>query len=319
MRLLTGVVFLIFFLFLLQTEVLAQQSWSLQRDSTNNLNFNSPSGSNAMLLSPSGNVGLGAQPNNSKLEVWGGSSPNALVTFGVTGGPGGEKIFRILNDSPNAEALTFTRDGFLGLGVTNPVQKIDAVGNIQANQYLDRENTSYFLDPASTSRINYIDADNLYSRGYLSTQYILDANNGNYQIDPTGRTQLRDVYHDGVLQANSDERLKKNIQQITGSLDKIEKLRGVTFDWRQDMDIKDLSTQRQIGMIAQEVESVLPELVNISPLGYKGIDYSKLTSVLVEAIKEQQAQIQDQKDKTESLNKEVQELRLIIEQLRNSR
>lgn len=309
------------FLFFFQTEALAQNTWNLERDSDNNLKFYfSPGGANpAMLLNTAGNFGLGIGTPASKLEVWGGSSPNALVTFGVSGGSGNDKIFRIISDTPNTETFTFIRNGFLGLGVSNPVQKLDAAGNIQANLYIDRDNAAYFLDPAGSSRINYIDADNLYSRGYLTAQYMLDANNNNYQVDPNGRTQLHDVYHDGILQANSDARLKKNVQQITDSLDKIGKLRGVSFDWRQDTDIKDLSTQRQIGMIAQEVESVIPELVNMSPLGYKGIDYSKLTSVLVEAIKEQQEQIKDQRDKTESLNKEVQELRLMVEQLKNSR
>lgn len=210
-------------------------------------------------------------------------------------------------------------NGSLGIGTENPTQKLEVAGNLQANLFLDRDYPAYFLDPAATSRINYIDADNLYSRGYLTTQYILDANNSNYQIDPTGRTQLHDLFHDGLLQANSDARLKENVRQITDSLEKISRLRGVSFDWRQDTDIKDLSRQRQIGMIAQEVETVIPEIVNNSPLGYKGIDYGKLTSVLVEAIKDQQKQIEEDRVRDDTRDKEIEVLKQEIEKLRNSK
>jgi pimeloyl-CoA synthetase len=55
---------------------------------------------------------------------------------------------------------------------------------------------------------------------------------------------------------------------------------------------KGFGTGSQIGVIAQEVEAIYPQLINISADGYKGVDYSKFTPILIEAIKEQQTQIQ---------------------------
>ncbi len=68
----------------------------------------------------------------------------------------------------------------------------------------------------------------------------------------------------------------------------LRELRGINFNWKDDAQNTDI----QIGLIAQEVEKVLPELVSTDSEGYKSIAYGKLTAVLVEAIKEQQRQIE---------------------------
>jgi len=62
---------------------------------------------------------------------------------------------------------------------------------------------------------------------------------------------------------------------------------------------------RQIGLIAQEVELLFPELVSEGPDGFKSVDYSKLTPVLIEAVKEQQKQIDSQNKRIEELEKSV--------------
>lgn len=95
----------------------------------------------------------------------------------------------------------------------------------------------------------------------------------------------------------SDERLKMNIQPIEGSLDIIKALNGVSFKWKNDGLELNLNNLSQIGFIAQEVEKVIPTLVYTTPEGYKGIHYANLVAVLVEAIKEQQNQIEVLKDK----------------------
>jgi hypothetical protein len=144
----------------------------------------------------------------------------------------------------------------------------------------------------------------------------------------------------------SDASLKKDVKTITGALDKVAKLRGVTFDLiKQDEDFKPLDSQiqektligeddliktnepavslerqkmqidslnrlvpvetrkqiesekdrRRIGVIAQEVEAVLPEAVRTTVNGTKAVAYSELVGLLIEAIKEQQAQIDELK------------------------
>ena len=90
----------------------------------------------------------------------------------------------------------------------------------------------------------------------------------------------------------SDARLKTGVTEINNSLDKVLQLRGVYFHW----DVSGypqlgLSDQPQIGVIAQEVESVFPELVTTNANGYKQVDYEKLTAVLIETTKEQQKEI----------------------------
>ena len=72
------------------------------------------------------------------------------------------------------------------------------------------------------------------------------------------------------------------------ALTKLQGLRGVSFNWKDNAQ----NANTQIGLIAQEVEKVLPELVSTDSDGYKSIAYGKLTAVLVEAIKAQQLQIE---------------------------
>ena len=93
----------------------------------------------------------------------------------------------------------------------------------------------------------------------------------------------------------SDERLKKNITPIGGALDKIMALQGVTYNWRTDMEVNQgLDDGKQYGLIAQELEKVIPELVDTDKEGWKAVEYSHLVPVLIEAMKEQQSTIEKQ-------------------------
>jgi hypothetical protein len=94
----------------------------------------------------------------------------------------------------------------------------------------------------------------------------------------------------------SDERLKEHVASIADPIEKVEQLRGVTFNWKQDAHPEwTLPQGRQIGLLAQEVEAVFPEAVTTDDDGTKSVAYSKLIPVLIEAIKAQQAQIEDLK------------------------
>ena len=86
----------------------------------------------------------------------------------------------------------------------------------------------------------------------------------------------------------SDGRLKKDIKPLSHALDSILQLQGKTYRWKEDTTF---ANKADIGLIAQDVEKVFPELVAEDEQGYKAIAYSKLTTVLIEAIKEQQGQI----------------------------
>lgn len=82
---------------------------------------------------------------------------------------------------------------------------------------------------------------------------------------------------------SSDERLKDNKKVIKNSLDKVHQMSGYEFDWN---DKQDVHTGHDIGVIAQEVEKVLPEIVTTRDNGYKAVKYEKLVAVLIEAVKE---------------------------------
>ena len=92
----------------------------------------------------------------------------------------------------------------------------------------------------------------------------------------------------------SDIKLKTNIVQLTGSLDKIDQIRGVYFDW--DEELQPIYKGHDVGVIAQEIEQVLPEVVN-STGTYKGVSYEKIVPLLIECIKELKAEIQTLKNK----------------------
>ncbi len=91
----------------------------------------------------------------------------------------------------------------------------------------------------------------------------------------------------GTLTQSSDRRLKQNIVPLAGSLDKVQQLRGVSYEWIDP----NRQAGRQIGFIAQEVQEVIPEVVSQNG-DYLAMSYANLTAVLVEAVKEQQIEIE---------------------------
>lgn len=88
----------------------------------------------------------------------------------------------------------------------------------------------------------------------------------------------------------SDLNKKKDIQTIEHAVDLVGKLRGVTFNWRD-------TNQAAVGVIAQEVESVLPQVVSTAATGEKSVSYGNIIAVLIEAVKEQQQEITALKQK----------------------
>lgn len=86
---------------------------------------------------------------------------------------------------------------------------------------------------------------------------------------------------------SSDERWKNNFEKIESALELIVNLQGYFYDWRRDeFPDKNFSSKKQIGFSAQEVERIIPEIVVTGSDGFKGVKYSKLAPILVEALKE---------------------------------
>eukprot|EP00603_Paraphysomonas_imperforata_P008316 CAMPEP_0114435894 /NCGR_PEP_ID=MMETSP0103-20121206/13114_1 /TAXON_ID=37642 ORGANISM="Paraphysomonas imperforata, Strain PA2" /NCGR_SAMPLE_ID=MMETSP0103 /ASSEMBLY_ACC=CAM_ASM_000201 /LENGTH=1204 /DNA_ID=CAMNT_0001606031 /DNA_START=167 /DNA_END=3781 /DNA_ORIENTATION=+ len=124
-------------------------------------------------------------------------------------------------------------------------------------------NTGLKVDTATT---NYITGNSDIVSGDLS---ILGDLNGNFLITP------------------SDRRLKQNINPIRNSLDSVTKLRGVYFKWSKDSPQAKLHKRRKIGLVAQDVQTVFPEMISeILDGDYLGVNYLQLVPVMIEAIRE---------------------------------
>ena len=100
---------------------------------------------------------------------------------------------------------------------------------------------------------------------------------------------------DIVAFASSDERLKDDIQPIKNPLDKINSISGNSFVWNEEK--QDIYKGKDYGVIAQEIEKVLPELVRENEWGYKAVKYDKLVSLLIEGIKELSTEVNKLKNK----------------------
>jgi hypothetical protein len=116
--------------------------------------------------------------------------------------------------------------------------------------------------------------------------YLSGSTNALFALDTLGNLALA-----GNQTSSSDERLKKNIEPIESALDKVKSLNGIYFNW-----IDESRPGRNIGLIAQNVQSVVPELVS-SESTYLTVNYAQMVAVLIEAIKEQQQQIDELKAK----------------------
>ena len=98
---------------------------------------------------------------------------------------------------------------------------------------------------------------------------------------------------DIIAFASSDERLKDNVKPIAWAVDKINRIGGYEFDWNSNSE----HSGHDIGVLAQEIEEVLPEVVVTRDNGYKAVRYEKIVALLIEAVKEQQLQIEELKSK----------------------
>jgi hypothetical protein len=181
--------------------------------------------------------------------------------------------------------VTILANGNVGIGITNPGSyKLNVSGN------------SYFTPTADYHLI--IDAS-----GYYGTACIRPASNWSSQVGTSSYafTEMWSYYYN----TPSDVRQKENIRNINNALDIVMKLEGVKYDVKKEYAYNDsivldeksiarLEVQRKnkIGFLAQDVYKVLPEVVTYDETNdIYGIDYSKVVPLLVNAIKEQQAQI----------------------------
>ena len=120
----------------------------------------------------------------------------------------------------------------------------------------------------------------------------------------SGTSGRIDAANDIVAFSSSDIRLKENITPIPNAIEKIRKISGNTYDWRAELKDVHGYEGNDVGVIAQEIEAVLPQLVQDRDNGYKAVKYDKIVALLIEGIKEQQQHIDNLTIQVEELKKQ---------------
>ncbi len=277
--------------------------------------FNASNRANQLTLYRSGQVGIGTTTPSHELTIhdstqWSGSPE---LRFSIATGVasefllGGIELKRDGTSSYNSKLefktsvysnnvttkMTLDSSGNLGIGgaPTSGIRLDVSAGHIA----LDSGYSLYF-DGGSDTRM-------LESSANVLDTYVGGSHSLRLEADGDLQVKQDVVAYSSIY---SDERLKDDVKTIDSALEKVKKLRGVEFVWNKGSR-KD---EKDIGVIAQETEKVLPEIVREKKMGlhtdsdekFKTVDYDKLTAVLIESIKEQQKQI-------EELKSEIQELK----------
>jgi len=220
------------------------------------------------------------------------AATKAYVDASVSGGTGALDT----DDITEAGNLYFTNtrvDARIPTNVSsfaNDSGYLTSVGTINYND-LSNKPTIPTNNNQLTNGAGYVTTNTTYTAGngltLSGTEFLMS---GNYTGSFTAS---------GDVTAYSDERLKSDITTIEDALNKVKNLRGVMFD---KTDTLSSELKRSTGVIAQEVEKVLPEVVhNDINTGYKSVAYGNIVGVLIEAIKEQQEQIDKLKHDIEFL------------------
>ena len=139
------------------------------------------------------------------------------------------------------------------------------------------------------------DDDSTTNPGGANTQVQYN-NNGNFAGSANLTFDGANLFCNGdvVAYASSDERLKNNISNISSPIEKIKQINGVNFEWSKEQSTY---SGKDIGVIAQDIDKVLPEAVSEREDGYLAVKYEKIIPLLIEAIKDQQKEIEDLKKK----------------------
>jgi hypothetical protein len=192
--------------------------------------------------------------------------------------------------SPGSELLSITTTGKVSVGDTDPVGRFEVKAGSNDVEVLE-------IEDDNESTIFKVTRDGVIraAKGYTGSG-----------------TRALHVSSAGTLTTtSSDIRLKTNIEVIPNALQKVMGLRGVTYNWKDRRD-----TTRVLGMIAQEMLKVAPELVFQNNNGYYGIHYAETTGLLVEAIKEQQKIIDQLKTEQAATGVLIRQLQLDLQAIR---
>ena len=246
-------------------------------------NGSGPARSNAITILRNGNVGIGTTNPRVRLHIIDGASGYTGLWFpGITLEGNGPRYLNIITSSNDESGVLF---GISSYGAAHGGIVYNNGSNPNGMQFRTNGNT---------------------------TRMVIDAS-GNVGMGTTAPTQrlhvVGNICATGSVGSCSDIRYKTNITPLNHILSSVLGLQGIYYDWKkEEYPEMQFSNERQIGFSAQEVEKIFPEVVLTDNRGYKSIDYAKLTPVAIEAIKEQQQQIDEMKIQIAELTKTLEKL-----------
>lgn len=189
--------------------------------------------------------------------------------------------------------------------VLNPSAATNEGGQIVIKKSLNGSTSDWTIDQygttAANARLRIFSTSELAGLVIKENGYV-----GLGNFEPTVRLHVTGDIIANSVAGSSDRRFKTNIRPVENALAKVKALQGVYFNWNQkDFPEKDFGTQNELGFIAQEVEQIVPEIVvkEQSKEEYRSVKYDKLVALLVEAMKEQQKQIEQLQVKVKQLSK----------------
>jgi len=204
----------------------------------------------------------------------------------------------LVKDDSDVTEFVVTDDGYLGLGTAAPVRQLHIAGS---NAVFRMDRTS---DTAAFMLVRTDTSGNPQQTFVVGTNYN-STNGGSFVINDLGTAvsgggtnrfkidSAGTVYVKSLVQTSSIV-YKDNVRTYENALETVNKLRGVRFDWKE-------SGQPSVGLIAEEVEKVIPEVVAHNDGNTTGVNYASLVGVLVEAVKEQQVKMQEQQKELDIL------------------
>jgi Chaperone of endosialidase len=260
------------------------ERFNIHLDTNGNLKFN------ANATGGNGDTRLLLSDDNGQLTIGGsGQSGQVSGTFGKLQLKSPSDDNTIFIGASDTEATALVGGGGSGgrVKIGNP-QGLTTIDMSGSGQHLRIGDSQVFtIEAFAAAGQLFLGADPSGTDGNL---YVRDGNGG-ISINLSGNTGICSCV--SVVES-SDLRLKKGIAPLLNALDKVQAMRGVRYQRKHEGPKKVLSEDSQIGFIGQEMETVCPEIVSTDSEGYKSINYSRLTPILVEAIKEQQKLIRRQ-------------------------
>ena len=218
-----------------------------------------------------------------------------------------------LNQVTASSGIQLADDAVLNIGDGNDLQlyhdgnnsyiKDNGAGNIFV-----RGGTQTFQNAAGSKTMMTLNAANSVDLNFNNSTKFQTTNTG---ISVTGEgvftgnisgssvSSSGDILADGDVVAynSSDMRLKNNLQVIEGALDKIDGINGYEFDWNDKSPGWARQRGHDVGVVAQEIEKIHPEIVEERKNGYLGVDYKRLVPLLIQSIKELKQEVEELKKK----------------------